>query len=87
MYGAKAASFCLEPEPTHVGWSQSRSQLQDLGHQEPEPPKKVVAPQHCTVYTYGKKGKIFNMKETLQKEYIELEAVLRIRRFDHWFVK
>ena len=33
-----AASFSLEPEPTQVGWSRSR--LRDLGHQEPEPPKK-----------------------------------------------
>ena len=35
-----AASFCLEPEPTQVG--------RDLGHQEPEPEplKKVAAPQH-----------------------------------------
>ena len=40
-----AASFCLEPEPTQVG--RSRSRLRDLGHQEPEPPKKVAAPQHC----------------------------------------
>ena len=41
-----AAFFCLEPEPTQVG--RSRSQLQDLGHLEPElePPKKVAAPQH-----------------------------------------
>ena len=42
MYGAGAASFCLEPEPTQVG--RSRSRLRDLGH--PEPPKKVAAPQH-----------------------------------------
>ena len=40
-----AASFCLEPELTQVGWSRSR--LWDLGIQEPEPPKKVAAPQHC----------------------------------------
>ena len=40
-----AASFCLEPEPTQVG--RSRSWLRDLGYQEPEPPKKVAAPQHC----------------------------------------
>ena len=25
----------------------SRSRLRDPGHQEPEPPKKVAAPQHC----------------------------------------
>ena len=43
------ASFCLEPEPTQVGWSRSR--LRDLGHQEPEPPKKVAAPQHCVFNT------------------------------------
>ena len=47
VYGAGAASFCLEPEPTQVGRSRSWSRLRDLGHQEPEPPKKVVAPQHC----------------------------------------
>ena len=41
---AGAASFCLEPEPTQVG--RSRSRLRDLGHQEPEPPKKVAALQH-----------------------------------------
>ena len=45
MYGAGAASFCLEPEPTQV--DRSRSRLRDLGHQEPEPPKKVPALQHC----------------------------------------
>ena len=44
-----AASFCLEPEPwpTKVGRSRSMSRLRDLGRQEPEPPKKVAAPQHC----------------------------------------
>ena len=43
-----AAFFCLEPEPepTQVGRSRSRSQLRDLGQLEPEPPKKVAAPQH-----------------------------------------
>ena len=39
-----AAFFCLEPEPTQVG--RSRSRLRDLGDLEPEPPKKVAAPQH-----------------------------------------
>ena len=49
MYGAGAASFCLEPEPIQVG--RSRSRLRDLGHldPEPEPPKKVAAPQHWFV--------------------------------------
>ena len=44
MYGAGAAFFCLEP--TQVG--RSRSRLRDLGdlEPEPEPPKKVAAPQH-----------------------------------------
>ena len=42
-----AAFFCLELEPTQVG--RSRSRLRDLGHLEPEPPKKVAAPQHCFV--------------------------------------
>ena len=28
------------------GRSRSRSRLRDLGHLEPEPPKKVAAPQH-----------------------------------------
>ena len=37
-----AGSFCLEP--AQVG--RSRSRLRDLGPQEPEPPKKVAAPQH-----------------------------------------
>ena len=37
-----AAFFCLEP--TQVG--RSRSRLRDLGDLEPEPPKKVAAPQH-----------------------------------------
>ena len=32
-------------EPTQVG--RSRSQLRYLGHQEPELPKKVAAPQRC----------------------------------------
>ena len=46
---AGAAFFCLEPEPTQVGQSRSRSRLRDLGdlEPEPEPPKKVAAPQHC----------------------------------------
>ena len=43
-----AALFFLEPDPTQVG--RSRSRLQDLGdlepETEPEPPKKVTAPQH-----------------------------------------
>ena len=33
-----AASFCLEPEPESAPGP---------CHQEPEPPKKVAAPQHC----------------------------------------
>ena len=44
VYGAGAAFFCLEPEPTQV--DRSRSRLRDLGRLEPEPPKKVAAPQH-----------------------------------------
>ena len=50
VYGAGAAFFCLEPEPTQVG--RSRSRLRDLGDLEPElePPKKVAAPQHWLVY-------------------------------------
>ena len=44
-----AASFCLEPEPTKVDRSRSLSRLRDLGHQEPEPPKTVAAPQHCSL--------------------------------------
>ena len=47
MYRARAAwsrLFCLEPEPTQ--FVQSRNRLQDLGLPEPEPPKKVAAPQH-----------------------------------------
>ena len=35
----------MEPETSLVAWSRSR--LRDPGHQEPEPPKKVAAPQHC----------------------------------------
>ena len=42
--GSGAAFFCLEPEPTQSG--RSRSRLRDLGLPEPEPPKKVAAPQH-----------------------------------------
>ena len=42
--GAGAAFFGLEPEPTQFG----RRRLQDLGLPEPEPPKKVAAPQHCS---------------------------------------
>ena len=38
MYGAGAAFFCLEPEPTQIG--RSRNRFQDLGRPEPEPPKK-----------------------------------------------
>ena len=44
MYGAGAAFFCLEPEPTQV--VRSRSQVRDLGHPELELPKKVTAPQY-----------------------------------------
>ena len=44
VYGAGAAFFCLEPEPTQFG--RSRSRLRDLGLPEPGPPKKVAAPQH-----------------------------------------
>ena len=62
MYGAGAASFCLEPEPTQVG----RSRLQDLGHQEPEPPKKVAAPQHCIKRYYKvSQHKILHMKKQI----------------------
>ena len=70
MYGAGAAFFCLEPEPTQVG--RSRSQLRDLGQSESEPPKKVAAPQHChTMLAYctligwniGKREKIFYFKQ------------------------
>ena len=45
-----AAIFCLEPEPTQFG--RSRSRLQDLGLPEPEPPKKVAAPQHWFYIMY-----------------------------------
>ena len=47
-----AAFFTLEPELTQVG--RSRSRLRDLGdlEPEPEPPKKVAAPQHWKVGTY-----------------------------------
>ena len=58
-----AASFSLEPEPTQEG--RSRSRLRDLGHQEPElepePPKKVAAPQHW------KKG---HRKTTMPQNYL-----------------
>ena len=60
MYGAGAAFFCLEPEPepTQVGRSRSWSRLRDLGdlelEPEQEPPKKVAAPQHCSIeYSYS----------------------------------
>ena len=46
-----AAFFTLEPEPTQVG--RSRSRLRDLGHLEPEPPKKVAAPQHWFIRESG----------------------------------
>ena len=41
-----AAFFTLEPEPEPTQVGRSRSWLLDLGHLEPEPPKKVAAPQH-----------------------------------------
>ena len=41
-----AAFFCLEPEPTQVGRTWSRSRLRDLGDLDPELPKNVAAPQH-----------------------------------------
>ena len=37
--------FLPEPEPTQFGRSWSR--LRDFGLPEPEPPKKVAAPEHC----------------------------------------
>ena len=37
----------LDPEPTQMGWRQSR--LQDLELPEPEPPKKVAALQHWSL--------------------------------------
>ena len=43
-YEARAAFFCLEPGPTLFGRSR---RLWDLRLPEPEPPKKVAAPQHC----------------------------------------
>ena len=46
-----AAFFCLEPEPTQEGQSRSWSLLWDLGHPEPEKPKKVTAPQHESLHT------------------------------------
>ena len=46
MYEAGAAFFTLEPEPELTQVGRSRSRLRDLGHLEPEPPKKVAAPQH-----------------------------------------
>ena len=42
----------MEPEPpgaAFFGWSRSR--LRDLGLLEPEPPKKVAAPQHCLLFS------------------------------------
>ena len=42
-----AAFFCLQPEPELTQVGRSRSWLRYLGDQEPEPPKKVAAPQHC----------------------------------------
>ncbi len=47
VYGAGAAFFCLEPEPEPTQVGRSRSRLRDLSDLEPEPPKKVAAPQHC----------------------------------------
>ena len=37
----------LDPEPTQMGWRQSR--LRDLELPEPEPPKKVAALQHWSL--------------------------------------
>ena len=39
--------FLPGTEPTNSG----RSRLRDLGLPEPEPPKKVAAPQHCLLQT------------------------------------
>ena len=39
--------FCLELEQALFG--RSRSRLRDFGHPEPEPPKKVAAPQHWLI--------------------------------------
>ena len=46
-----AAFFCPRAEDDPI-WSEQESAplwLQDLGLPEPEPPKKVTAPQHCQI--------------------------------------
>ena len=43
--GVKAAWSRSRLEPPYFAWSWSW--LRDLGFPEPEPPKKVAAPQHC----------------------------------------
>ena len=49
---AWSRQFYREPEPPFFVWSRSRNRLWDLGRPEPgpdpEPPKKVAAPQHWT---------------------------------------
>ena len=48
VYGAGAAWSRLYLPGAGAGADpSSRSRIRDLGHQEPEPPKKVAAPQHC----------------------------------------
>ena len=41
-----SAFFDLEPELTQFG--RSRLRPRDLALPEPEPPKKVASPQHCS---------------------------------------
>ena len=54
---SRSRLFCLEPEPTQVG--RSRSRLRDLSNQEPEPPKKVAAPQHCFLEKWNLQKKLW----------------------------
>ena len=44
---SQSSLFCLVPEPTQFGRSQSW--LRDLGLPEPEAPKNGAAPQHCRI--------------------------------------
>ena len=89
VYGAGAAFFCLEPEPTQFG--RSRSRLRDLELPEPEPPKKVADPQHCSLQKYwcetiSLRGRPVSIGARLSLEEGGLPDQYRINTELHWCV-
>ena len=75
-----ATFFCLESEPTQFGRSRSQSRLQDLGLLEPEPPKKVAAPQHWNFQSANCACRSFEMSD--RRECYLLQRVRRAMKND-----